>query len=330
MKLPELLKFRANVIAAIRDFFHDRGYTEVDTPIALLAPPPEVHIDPVATSILSPRGTEQRYLQTSPELPMKRLLSAGSGPIFQIAPVFRNNDESERHRSEFRLLEWYNRPLPWQEMLDETEALLRHCAQELRGEPSLQYGDDIISIAAPFPRIAVADAFRRYLGLDILAVLDIASLTAMFKARGWHFSETDSWDELFHRLWVGQVEPKLNAEHPIYFLTEYPSPLAALARRSARDPRVAERAECVVGGLELCNGFGELHDPQEQRMRFESDRNTRAGLGKATPPFDEEFLNSVEGLEGAYGNALGIERLMMLLSGSADIQEVLPFIPSQI
>ena len=133
MKLPELLKFRANVIAAIRQFFHDRGYTEVDTPIALLAPPPEVHIDPVATSIESPRGTEQRYLQTSPELPMKRLLSAGSGPIFQIAPVFRDNDESERHRSEFRLLEWYNRPLPWQEMLDETEALLRHCAQELRG-----------------------------------------------------------------------------------------------------------------------------------------------------------------------------------------------------
>ena len=330
MKLPELLKFRADVTAAIRQFFHSRGYTEVDTPIALLAPPPEVHIDPVATSIESPRGPEQRYLQTSPELPMKRLLSAGSGPIFQIAPVFRDNDESERHRSEFRLLEWYNRPLPWQEMLDETEALLRHCAQELRGEPSLQHGQQVISIAAPFPRITVADACRRYLGVDILAALDVANLTDTFKERGWHFSESDSWDELFHRLWVGQVEPKLNAEHPVYFLTEYPAPLAALARRSVLDPRVAERAECVVSGLELSNGFGELHDPQEQRMRFESDRNTRVELGKPTPPLDEEFLNAVKGLEGAYGNALGIERLMMLLSGATDIQDVLPFIPSKI
>ena len=133
---------------------------------------------------------------------------------------------------------------------------------------------------------------RRYLGVDILAALDVANLTDTFKARGWHFSESDSWDELFHRLWVGQVEPKLNAEHPVYFLTEYPAPLAALARRSVLDPRVAERAECVVSGLELSNGFGELHDPHEQRMRFESDRNTRAELGKATPPLDEEFLNS--------------------------------------
>ena len=326
----ELLKFRSKVTQAVRTFFEDRGYLEVDTPIALLAPPPEVHIDPINVTVDSPRGEETRYLQTSPELPMKRLLCEGSGPIFQIAPVFRDSDESKRHRSEFRLLEWYNQPFPWETMLVETEALLRHCAQQLRGEYSLQLGEETISIADPFPRITVADACRDYLAIEILAHLEVTALQALFEDRGWHFAQDDSWDELFHRLWVGHVEPKLNSDYPAYFLTDYPAPLAALARRSSADPRVAERAECVIGGLELSNGFGELHDPAEQRLRFEEDQQARAKLGKATPPLDETFLGSVAKLEKAYGNALGLERLMMLLSGATDIQTVLPFPPSSI
>ena len=304
MKLPELLKFPRECHRRHPTFLPDRGYTEVDTPIALLAPPPEVHIDPVATSILSPRGTEQRYLQTSPELPMKRLLSAGSGPIFQIAPVFRDNDESERHRSEFRLLEWYNRPLPWQEMLDETEALLRHCAQELRGEPSLQYGDDIISLS-PIPRITCR-CFRRYLGVDILAALDVANLTDTFKARGWHFSESDSWDELFTGSGLTSgTEAQCRASG--LFPDRVPSPLGSPRPSQRARSKVAERAECIVSGLELSNGFGELHDPMSKECGLKGFQHPR-GLGKATPPLDEEFLNAVKGLEGAYGNALGIER----------------------
>jgi lysyl-tRNA synthetase class 2 len=326
----ELLRFRSHVTQAIRSFFEGRGYLEVDTPIALLAPPPEVHIDPIEVTVGSPRGAETRYLQTSPELPMKRLLCHGSGPIFQIASVFRDNDESERHRSEFRLLEWYNQPFPWETMLVETEALLRHCAQQLRGEHSLQLGEQTISIADPFARITVADACRDYLAIDLLAHLERTTLQTLFKDRGWHFAQDDSWDELFHRLWVGYVEPKLNADYPVYFLTHYPAPLAALARRSSHDSRVAERAECVIGGLELSNGFGELHDPTEQRQRFKEDRQARAKLGKATPPLDEAFLGSVAKLKGAYGNALGLERLMMLLCGATDIQTVLPFQPSSI
>ena len=155
-------------------------------------------------------------------------------------------------------------------------------------------------------------------------------LFAQVRDRGWHFHEDDSWDELFHRIWVGQVEPHLNADYPVYFLTEYPAPLAALARRGKEDPRIAERAECIVGGLELCNGFGELDDPGEQRTRFEYDRGLRAALGKRTPPLDEVFLSSVGGLAGAYGNALGLERLMMLLTGASDIQDVTPFSPAEI
>ena len=328
MTSAELLRFRSEVTHAIRGFFEERGYLEVDTPIALLAPPPEVHIDPVETTINSPRGSETRYLQTSPELPMKRLLSGGSGPIFQIASVFRDSDESQRHRSEFRLLEWYNQPFPWQTMLDETEALLRHCAQRIRGDETLQLGPQLISIEKRFPRIEVADACRDYLAFELLEHLEPNSLQGLFKARGWHFAADDSWDELFHRLWVGYVEPQLNADHPVYFLTHYPAPLAALARRASDDPRVAERAECVVGGLELSNGFGELNNPKEQRRRFEQDRQARAKLGKKNPPLDEVFLNSVDKLEEAYGNALGVERLMMLLCGARDIQDVLPFEPS--
>ena len=330
MSSTERLQFRAQVTRTIRAFFEARGYTEVDTPIALLAPPPEVHIDPMETSINSPRGQETRYLQTSPELPMKRLLSQGSGPIFQIAPVFRDSDESERHRSEFRLLEWYNQPYPWDVMLSETEALLRHCAAELRGEQTLQLGDQIVSIAEPFPRIPVADACRDYLSFELLDYLELEALRALFEKRGWHFAKDDSWDELFHRVWVGSVEPRLNEEHPVYFLTHYPAPLAALARRSADAPRVSERAECVVAGLELSNGFGELHDPHEQRKRFEKDRDTRLSLGKRTPPLDEAFLASVDKLRDAYGNALGVERLMMLLCGAEDIQDVLPFEPDRL
>ena len=325
MSCAEKLHFRAKVTRTVREFFEGRGYTEVDTPMALLAPPPEVHIDPIETTITTPRGEETRYLQTSPELPMKRLLTQGSGPIFQIAPVFRDSDESDRHRSEFRLLEWYNQPYPWEVMLSETEALLRHCAAELRGEQTLQLGNQVVCIAEPFPRIGVADACKTYLSFDILKHLEIERLRELFRERDWHFAGDDSWDELFHRVWVGSVEPRLNEAHSVYFLTHYPAPLAALARRSADDPRVSERAECVVAGLELSNGFGELHDPQEQRKRFEDDRETRLSLGKKTPPLDEAFLSSVDKLEGAYGNALGMERLMMLLCGADDIQDVLPF-----
>ncbi len=320
-----LLQFRAKVCTSIRSFFETRGYLEVDTPVALLAPPPETHIDPISCFFETPRDREQRFLQTSPELPMKRLIATGSGPIFQLASVFRDNDESQVHRPEFRLLEWYNGPAQWTEMLDETEALLRHCARELRGEETLEFGGRQIDISAQFPRISVANACRDIVELPILECLERDTLVSEFKRRLWHYSEDDSWDELFHRIWVGMVEPELNQQHERYFITEYPVPLAALSRPTTRDPRVAERAECVVAGLELTNGFGELSDPDEQQARFEADLRARRQAGKTTAPLDHVFLKQVEHLEEIYGNALGIDRLMMLLRGVSDIGEISPF-----
>lgn len=320
-----LLQFRAKVYSSIRSFFQTRSYLEVDTPVALLAPPPETHIDPIPCIFATPRGPEERFLQTSPELPMKRLVAAGSGPIFQLASVFRDNDESQVHRPEFRLLEWYNGPAPWTDMLDETEALLRHCARELKGEETLNLDGRRIDISAPFPRIPVATACRDIVELPILECLEHDTLVSEFKRRSWHYAEDDSWDELFHRMWVGVVEPELNRQHDRYFITEYPIPLAALARPTSKDPRVAERAECVVAGLELTNGFGELSDPEVQKARFEADLKARRHVGKSTAPLDHVFLKQVGQLKDIYGNALGIERLMMLLSGTRDISEISPF-----
>ncbi len=325
----DLCRRRGRIIRALRNFFETRDFLEVDTYITCAAPAPELHIEAIPVQVdLGPQspqacqataGVGARFLQTSPELPMKRLLAAGLPRIFQIAPVFRDGDFSERHRPEFRLLEWYRRDAAWETLLDDCEALLTTLADN---RPSLRYQGRTFDIRPPFMRISIDAAFRRWAGFSILDHLDATSLRAQMRRRQLHCSDDDTWDDLFHRVFVGLCEPQLAALDKPVFVTHYPTPLAALARQSPTDPRVAERVELFVGGLELANGFGELTCAATQRERFVAEKAARASAKKRSYPLDERFLSALEGLPEAAGIAVGVERLLMVLCDAATIDDV--------
>jgi len=313
---------RSKILQAIRLFFEAQGFVEVDTPVLLTAPAPEPHIEAAPVEFNLPKGQSLRYLQTSPELPMKRLLAAGLERIFQIAPVFRQGDFSPTHRPEFRMLEWYRRGAEWDTLLEDCQSLLRSCAQHLLGKPGLSYNNHDIDLAPEFRRITMDDAFRQYAGFSILDKLEVETLRAALDKRELHHHPSDTWDDLFHRVFLEKVEPRLLEDPSPLFLTHYPAPLAALARRCPSDPRVSERFELYVAGIELANGFGELTCPIEQRARFEADRLWRVEQGMHDYPMDERFFEALEKLPPSAGIALGVDRLMMLLMNARNIKEI--------
>jgi lysyl-tRNA synthetase class 2 len=269
---------------------------------------------------------QRRFLQTSPELAMKRLVAAGLPRIFQIAAVFRDGDLGPVHRPEFRLLEWYRAGAPWTALMDDCEALLRHLARALHGVEACRYGGLEIDLARPFRRISVDEAFRTHAGFSILEALTPAPLMAQLDRLGIAHRGDDTWDDLFHRVFLTRVEPALLQDPRPLFLTHYPAPLASLARLAPEDPRAAERFELYVGGLELANAFGELVDAATQRTRFELERAARAAAGKRDYPLDEAFLAALKGMPEAAGIALGMERLLMVLLDAPDIDAV-SFLP---
>jgi len=320
------MRARSQLVYGIRQFFTARGFLEVDTPVALSAPAPELHIEAPAVELATPEGRMRRFLQPSPELPMKRLIAAGLAPIFQIAAVFRDGEFTPRHRPEFRLLEWYRAQANWTTLINDCEALLRHCAHALSLPLQLTYQGQPIDLEAPFTRITVDEAFRVHAGFSILETITCAQLADRLHALGIHTSENDSWDDLFHRAYLCRVEPALAKLNRPVFLTYYPAPLAALARLSPENPRVAERFELFAGPLELANAYGELVDATEQRVRFGRDKQARAEAGRADYPLDERFLAAMGAMPPTAGIALGLDRLLMLFLDAADIDEV-QFLP---
>jgi lysyl-tRNA synthetase class 2 len=315
-RLPYLRR-RARLIAAIRAFFHARGYVEVETPYAVPAPGEEVHLSAFATERRHPDGgREPLYLHTSPEFAMKRLLVAGAGPIFQIARVWRNGEGGALHAAEFSLLEWYRPGASLDALIAETMALLRAVL------PPVVACRGVTTDLSDYERITVAEAFSRHVGVDLLACGEDAA--ALAAASGERLRDGESWEDVFFRLLLGRIEPHLGRVRPS-FLTHWPAAQAALARRDPADPRVAERFELFVCGIELANAFAELTDAGEQRARFLADRARRAALyGGAGWPLDEDFLAALgHGMPPAAGIALGLDRLAMIASGANEISDVL-------
>ena len=295
------LQLRARVLQEIRRFFLERDFLEVDTPIRASELAVEPHIEPLRS------GT--RYLITSPELHMKRLLVAGVPRLFQLVHCFRAEELGQLHAPEFLMLEWYRAFAGWHDVLDDTERLLSHVCERVLGGSELSLPDGTrMDLRPPFLRIAVRDAFVRFAGVN-----DAAEL-----------AERD--EDTFFQLLVDRVEPALARFPRPVFLHDYPISQAALARRSPADPSVAERFELYVAGIELCNGFGELNDAAEQRRRSELDRARQRALGRAETPLPEQFLRALEhGMPRAAGNALGVDRLVMLLAGESSIEAVRAF-----
>ena len=301
-----LLRARAGVLRAVRAFFDARGLLEVQTPLMVPCPGIDVHID--AFEVVT--GRQRRWLITSPELHMKRLLVAGSGPIYQLGKAFRREECGAQHEPEFTLLEWYRPQAGAAEVMADTEALVATLVRAAHGQASLpaapELGRPRIDVSLPWPRMRVDAAVARYVGVPLADLLRD--------------------EEKFYLAWIERVEPALaQLSHPL-FLTHWPASMAALARLHPEEPAFADRFEAYVGGMELCNGFGELTDPGEQRARFDTELARRHALGKAEYPVDERFLTALEqGMPRSGGNALGFDRLLMLLWGVPTIGEVMAF-----
>jgi lysyl-tRNA synthetase class 2 len=314
-RLP-FLRRRAALTQAIRAFFSGRGYTEVETPYAVRAPGEEVHLRAFATRRDHPDGRAQDlWLHTSPEFAMKRLLVGGAGPIFQLARVWRNGEASALHAPEFTMLEWYRPGFDMDTLIEETAELLRAVLPEqvcVRG---------VTTSLTRIERLTVADAFERYVGADVLGTAgDAPALAAQAGVRS---RDNETWEDLFFRLLLERIEPHLGRAHPT-FLTHWPAEQAALARRDPADPRVAERFELFVCGIELANAFVELTDPMEQRERFIADRARRHALHGSDWDMDEDFLAALaEGMPPSAGIALGFDRLAMIAAGADRIGQVL-------
>ena len=296
-KLQANLRLRARIIEATRQFFNNDGYLEVETPVRIPAPPPETHIEAVASG--------DWFLQTSPELCMKRLLAAGLPRIFQICKCFRQAERGRQHLPEMTLLEWYRRGADYQDLMNECEAFITHVARQMGSGAILDYQGRHIQLAPPWPRISVKGAFEKFASSSLAAAL-----------------QNDQFDEIM----VNQIEPRLSRSQPI-FLIDYPACRAALARLKSEDSRYAERFELYIAGVEICNGFSELTDPVEQRARFEHERDQRRKADKPVYPLPEKFLMALQDMPSAAGNALGVDRLTMLFADAKRIDDVVTFTP---
>ena len=315
-RLP-FLRRRARLTAATRAFFNSRGYSEVETPCAVPAPGEEIHLRAIRADRTNPDGTsEPLWLHTSPEFAMKRLLAGGAGPIFQLARVWRDGEASALHAPEFTMLEWYRPGADFAALMGETEAFLRAVL------PPVVTCRGVSTDLTRFEHLTLAEAFARYAGADLLATAGDAP--ALAGAAGTRLRPGEDWEDLFFRLLLERVEPRLGRTHPT-FLTHWPAAQAALARRDPADPRVALRFELFVCGIELANAFEELTDAAEQRVRFLADRARRHALNGAEDwPLDEDFLAALaHGMPPAAGIALGFDRLAMIAAGATRIGQVL-------
>lgn len=314
------LEERARIFAEIRGFFNARGYLEVETPALQKAPCMEAHIRAFRTELYGPAGGEGEtfYLHTSPEFAMKKLLVAGLPKIYQLARVFRNNEGSSWHSPEFSMLEWYQAGMDYKEMMQETIDLVRHVAKG-----PLRAGGREADAHAAWETVTVVDALRKYADIDISGNLgDLEHLRAEAKRTGVYVSPHDDWENALLKIMMEKVEPNVGSPVPT-IVYDYPVSMAALSRPKPEDPRFAERFEVYVCGIELANAFGELTDAKVQRERFLHDVALRKQVYGEEYPVDEDFLAALEaGLPASSGNALGLDRLVMLLTGASDISLV--------
>jgi elongation factor P--(R)-beta-lysine ligase len=324
------LEQRALILSAVRGFFAEHGFVEVETPALQVSPGLEPHLKALATDLDDSRdgSRQRRYLHTSPEFAMKKLLVAGLPQIWQVAHVFRDGERGPTHHPEFAMLEWYRAGAGWRDLIPDCIGLLG-AAVAAAGAEALTWRGHTADPHKPWREISVADAFARYCGIDILATApdplapDRERLAAEACRIGIEPHPGDDWEALYFRIFLDRVEPCLGIGAPCV-LYDFPASMAALARRDPSDPRVAQRFELYVCGLELANAFGELTDPAEQRSRFLADQARKQALYGETYPIDEDFLAALEaGMPPAAGIALGFDRLVMLATGAADIEEVL-------
>jgi len=310
---------REKLYASLRTSLAAAGYLEVETPCLVPAPGMEPHITAFEVAFLPEMEigrARKLYLHTSPEYAMKRLLADGSGPVFQICKVFRNGEVSRTHNPEFSMLELY-RPEADQ------DAVMAHLEEALSAADAVLDGGGFFT-RTPYRRLPVHEALLAGAGVDLDLCPDAGALRDAARRVGVEARDTDSCDDVFFRLFLERVEPGLGRDRPTY-LTDYPAWMASLARLKPGNPRLAERFELYAHGLELANGFSELTDAEEQRRRLMAEQEQRRAAGRPVYPLDEAFLEAVGRMPPSGGVAAGLDRLLMLFTRAASIEEVLLF-----
>ncbi|MGO4705168.1 EF-P lysine aminoacylase EpmA [Microvirga sp. 2MCAF38] len=322
------LMIRNRIQAAFRRFFEERDFVEVDTATLQTSPGNEAHLHAFATEAIGLDGSRAPlFLHTSPEFACKKLLAAGEPRLFCFAHVYRNRERGPLHHPEFTMLEWYRAGQSYESLMQDSATLLG-LAAEVAGVSALTFRGKTVDPSLAPERLSVAEAFRRHAGIDLLATIDSSGetdrdgLAAALRAAGLRGAEDDTWSDLFSRVIVERVEPHLGHGRAT-ILDEYPVAEAALARPSARDPRVAERFELYACGVELANAFGELTDAAEQRRRFQEEMAEKMRVYGEHYPLDEDFLAALAIMPEASGIALGFDRLVMLATGASRIDQVL-------
>jgi lysyl-tRNA synthetase class 2 len=321
------LTARNRIRDRMRTQFAAWDFTEVEASVLQVSPGNEAHLHAFATEIEGTAGGRARlYLHTSPEFACKKLLAAGERRIFEFARVFRNRERGPLHHPEFTMLEWYRAEETYDALMTDCAALLQIAAEAADAKQFSFRGRSADPFVEP-ERLSVAEAFERYAEVDLLATLagpepDRDGLAAQARNTGIGLAEDDTWSDIFSRVLVERIEPRLGLARAT-ILDQYPSVEAALARPTQADPRVAERFELYVCGVELANAFGELTDPEEQRRRFETEMAEKQRVYGERYPVDEDFLAALAHMPQACGCALGFDRLVMLATGAQRIEQVL-------
>jgi len=319
------LAARIAITRTIRAWFDEQGFAEVETGILQVSPGNEVHLHAPRTELTGADGKRAtRFLRTSPEFACKKLLAAGEAKIFEFARVFRDRERGDLHLPEFTMLEWYRADATYDAVMADCIVVIAHAAQAT-GIGRFSFRDRIADPFAEPELLTVAAAFERFADIDLLASVadgkgDRAGLAAAAKQRV-RIADDDTWSDIFSKVMVEHIEPNLG-QGRLTVLFEYPVPEAALARVKRSDPRVAERFEIYACGVELANGFGELTDAREQRLRFTQAMDEKQRRYGERYPLDEDFIDAVDAMPEASGVALGFDRLVMLASGALRIDQV--------
>ena len=318
---------RSRIAAALREWFAARDFVEVETAALQVSPGNETHLHAFGSNLVAPGGARsRRYLRTSPEFACKKLLSAGEPRIMELARVFRNRERGALHAPEFTMLEWYRAEAPYEVLMEDCAAIVAAAAAAVGSGRFTFRGRAMDPFSAP-ERITVAQAFARDAGIDLMASLpphgpDRDSFAASASVAGVRLADDDSWSDIFSRVLVERIEPRLGIGR-VTVLSEYPAVMSALARPKPSDPRVAERFELYACGIELANGFGELTDPVEQRIRLAAEMSEKERIYGERYPIDEDFIAALAEMPAASGVALGFDRLVMLATGAPDIDRVM-------
>lgn len=327
---PENISYltkRSQIVDAIRLFFKQDGFLEIDSPLMVKSPGMEPYLEVFETTLIdSDQQKKRAFLLTSPEYALKKLLVAGIPKLFSICKSFRNGEGlSRKHNPEFTIMEWYRTNASYLEIMKDCENLFLAIAKSLGATTSWTYQGKEYDLTTPWERISVAEAFEKYCGIDADTLLDTEKLLARGKERGFTIDSATTWEQIYNQFMLNDIEPHFGVNRPT-IIYDFPASQASLSKKKESDPRFAERFEFYVAGIEMGNAFSELTDSAEQLRRFEIERAERASLGKTMYDIDMDYIAAIEaGLPPTGGIAVGIDRIAMFFADAPSIEDVLVF-----